>query len=196
LRSDLNIQAETLFKSIAAKAPAIESEFESIAHYFKFETISKKGKLVIEGHNTGKAFFIQKGLLVSYKTLDSGDIQVVRFAKENFWIGDLNSFLTGSKALFTIEALESSELWSLTRTDWENAMRKSPAFETYFRILVQTAYANVLVQLSDIYSQDAKAKYNRLREQYPDLLQRAPQYLIASYLGILPSSLSRIRNRK
>jgi hypothetical protein len=84
----------------------------------------------------------------------------------------------------------------MTRTDWENAMRKSPAFETYFRILMQTAYANVLVQLSDIYSQDAKAKYNRLREQYPDILQRAPQYLIASYLGILPSSLSRIRNQK
>ena len=196
MRSDVNIQAETLFKSIAAKAPAIENEFESIGHYFKLETICKKEKLVIEGHNTAKAFFIQKGLLVSYKTLDSGDIQVVRFAKENFWIGDLNSFLTGSKALFTIEALEPSELWSLARTDWENAMRKSPAFETYFRILVQTAYANLLVQLSDIYSQDAKAKYNRLREQYPDLLQRAPQYLIASYLGILPSSLSRIRNQK
>ena len=196
MRSDVNIQAETLFKSIAAKAPAIESEFESIADYFKLETICKKEKLVIEGHNTARVFFIQKGLLVSYKTLDSGDIQVVRFAKENFWIGDLNSFLTGSKALFTIEALEPSELWSLTRTDWENAMKKSPAFETYFRILVQTAYANLLVQLSDIYSQDAKAKYNRLREQYPDLLQRAPQYLIASYLGILPSSLSRIRNQK
>ena len=104
------MQAETLFKSIAAKAPAIESEFESISHCFKFETICKKEKLVIEGHNTAKAFFIQKGLLVSYKTLDSGDIQVVRFAKENFWIGDLNSFLTGSKALFTIEALEPSEL--------------------------------------------------------------------------------------
>jgi hypothetical protein len=75
-------------------------------------------------------------------------------------------------------------------------MKNSPAFETYFRILIQTAYANLLVQLSDIYSQDAKAKYNRLREQYPDLLQRVPQYLIASYLGILPSSLSRIRNQK
>ena len=196
MRSDINIQAETLFKSIAAKAPAIENEFESIADYFKFETIGKKEKLVTEGHNTDKAFFIQKGLLFSYKTLDSGDIQVVRFAKENFWIGDLNSFIMGAKALFTIEALESSELWSMRRSDWEYLMKNSTAFETYFRILIQTAYANLLVQLSDIYSQDAKAKYNRLREQYPDLLQRVPQYLIASYLGILPSSLSRIRNQK
>lgn len=176
--------------------PATKEEFESIAPYFKYQTIRKKEKLVTEGHYTDRVFFIQKGLLVSYKTLDSGDIQVVRFAKDNFWIGDLNSFITGARALFTIEALEPSELWSITRADWEYTMKNSRAFETYFRILIQTAYANVLVQLSDIYSQDAKAKYDRLRAQYPDLLERVPQYLIASYLGILPSSLSRIRNQK
>ena len=196
MNSDVNISTGTLFNSIVSKAPAAEKEFESILHYFKYETIDKKQKLLTEGHYTDKAFFIQKGLLFSYKTLDSGDIQVVRFAKENFWIGDLNSFLTGAKALFTIEALEPSELWSITKESLEHAMKCSPAFETYFRILIQTAYANLLVELSDIYSQDAKAKYNRLREHYPDLLQRVPQYLIASYLGILPSSLSRIRNQK
>jgi CRP-like cAMP-binding protein len=196
LKSDANISADTLFKSIVSKAPAAEKEFESIVHHFKYETIDKKQRLVTEGHYTNKAFFIQKGLLFSYKTLDNGDTQVVRFGKENFWIGDLNSFLTGAKALFTIEALEPSELWSITKEGLERAMKVSPAFETYFRILIQTAYANLLVELSDIYSQDAKAKYNRLREHYPDLLQRVPQYLIASYLGILPSSLSRIRNQK
>ena len=186
----------SFFKSMVAKVPRMESEFESISQYFKFLTIGKKEKLVSEGHCADKTFFIQKGLLVSYKTLESGEIQVVRFAKENHWMGDLNSFLTGSKALFTVEALEPSELWVLTRSGWENALKQSPAFETFFRILVQTAYANVLVQLSDIYSEDAQAKYDRLRDQYPDLLQRVPQYLIASYLGILPSSLSRIRNKK
>jgi len=196
LKSDVNISSETLYNSIVSKAAVTKAEFESIAQYFKYETIDKKQKLVTEGHYTGKAFFIQKGLLFSYKTLDSGDIQVVRFGKENFWIGDLNSFLTGAKALFTIEALEPSELWSMTKEGLEFAMKSSPAFETYFRILIQTAYANLLVELSDLYSQDAKAKYNRLREHYPDLLQRVPQYLIASYLGILPSSLSRIRNQK
>ncbi len=196
MKSDVNISAESLFKSIVSKAPAAEKEFEHIVCYFRYETIDKKQKLVSEGHYIDKAFFIQKGLLFSYKTLDSGDIQVVRFAKENFWIGDLNSFLTGAKALFTIETLEPSELWSITKESLERAMKNSPAFETYFRILIQTAYANLLVELSDIYSQDAKAKYDRLRAHYPDLLQRVPQYLIASYLGILPSSLSRIRNQK
>jgi CRP-like cAMP-binding protein len=196
LNSDITIPAESLFKSIVAKVPQIEDNFRSIAHCFQYSKIDKKEKLVTEGHYTDKAYFIQKGLLFSYKTLDSGEMQVVRFAKENFWIGDLNSFITGSRALFTIEALEPTELWSMARTDWEYLMKECRAFETYFRILIQTAYANLLVELSDIYSQDAKAKYNRIREQHPDLLQRVPQYLIASYLGILPSSLSRIRNQK
>jgi CRP-like cAMP-binding protein len=185
-----------LFKSMVAKVPRMESEFDSIAPHFEFLTVGKKEKLISEGQYANKTFFIQKGLLYSYKTLDSGEIQVVRFAKENHWIGDLNSFLTGSKALFSVETIEPSELWVMTRSGWENALRQSPAFETFFRILIQTAYANLLVQLSDIYSEDAQAKYDRLRDQYPDLLQRAPQYLIASYLGILPSSLSRIRNKK
>ena len=164
MKRDVNISAETLFRSIVSKAPVTEDEFESFVHHFTYETIAKKEKLVTEGHYTDKTFFVQKGLLCSYKTLDNGEIQVVRFAKENFWIGDLNSFITGAKALFTIEALEPSELWSLKREGWEFAMKSSPAFETYFRILIQTAYANLLVELSDIYSQDAKAKYNRLRE--------------------------------
>jgi CRP-like cAMP-binding protein len=157
VKSDVNISPQSLFRSIVSKAPMTEAEFDTIAHNFNYETIDKKQRLVTEGHYTNKAFFIQKGLLFSYKTLDSGDIQVVRFAKENFWIGDLNSFMTGAKALFTIEALEPSELWSMTREGWQRAMKSSPAFETYFRILVQTAYANLLVELSDIYSEDSKA---------------------------------------
>jgi hypothetical protein len=95
LRSEVTIQAETLFKSIAAKVPSIEGEFESIAHCFKFETIRKKEKLIIEGHNAGKIFFIQIGLLVSYKTLDSGDTQWS--VCENFWMGDLNGFIKAQK---------------------------------------------------------------------------------------------------
>lgn len=170
----------SLFKSIASKVPRIENEFDVIAHYFRYSEVGKKQKIVTEGHYSDKAFFILTGLLFSYKTLESGDIQVVQLAKENYWIGDLNSFLSGSKALFTVEALEACELWSVTRKDWENAMKQSPAFETYFRILIQTAYANLLVQLSDIYSQDAEGKYGRLRNEHPDLLQRVPQYLIAS----------------
>jgi hypothetical protein len=67
--------------------------------------------------------------------------------------------------------------------------------ETLFRLNFQTAYVNTLIRVSDIYSEDAQSKYNHFLKQFPDLVQRVPQYLIASYLGILPSSLSRIRKK-
>ena len=79
LKSDVNISAEALFKSVLSKAPMSEDEFHSIAHLFEYETIGKKQKLVTEGHNTDKAFFIQKDCcfltrhwkMAKYKSSDS-----------------------------------------------------------------------------------------------------------------------------
>ena len=190
------MSGHVLFKEIRSRVALSQDEFDAVAAYFTYSTINKKHKLVSEGRPNEKAFFIQKGLLFSYRTMESGDVQVVQFGKENHWISDLYSFLSGSDALFSVEALEPCELWTLTKKDLDRAIAKSHAFETYWRLLFQTAHAHTLARLSEIYSQDAEAKYHRLRTVYPDLLQRAPQYLIASYLGILPSSLSRIRNKK
>ncbi|WP_076447055.1 hypothetical protein [Chryseobacterium sp. RU37D] len=68
--------------------------------------------------------------------------------------------------------------------------------EKFSRVLFQSEYANSILRISEIYSTDAASKYKGLLDKYPDLIQRVPQYLIASYLGILPSSLSRIRSQK
>jgi CRP-like cAMP-binding protein len=98
--------------------------------------------------------------------------------------------------LFTIQALEDCKVWELSKSDFDKTCEQYPKMETLYRLNVQTAYMHTLVRLSDAYSVDAEAKYNTIRKTQPDLLQRVPQYLIASYLGILPSSLSRIRNKK
>lgn len=167
-----------------------------MAHFFTRLAIEKKHTLISEGHFNKQAFFVEQGLLFSYKTLQNGDIQVIQFGKEGHWISDLYSYISGSRALFSVESLEPCILWGITKEAGDLAMQQSHAFETYLRLLFQSAYANCLIQLSDIYSQEAEEKYKRLQKEQPDLLQRVPQYLIASYLGILPSSLSRIRNKK
>ena len=98
--------------------------------------------------------------------------------------------------MFSVQALEDCELWALDKKGFDEINSKFPVVETSFRLALQGAYLSTLLRLSEIYSDDAQAKYNKMRDQQPDLLQRVPQYLIASYLGILPSSLSRIRNNK
>ena len=187
---------QALYKSMRSKIKLTQTEFELISGYFKSTQVVKKEVLVAEDTSNDKLYFIEKGLLFSYKTLDNGHVQVIQFAKEDYWISDLCSFFSGTKSLFSIQAVEDSTLWALTRNDFERLCRQFPKMETLFRLNFQNAYVSTLLRVSDIYSEDAKAKYNKLWAQQPDLLQRVPQYLIASYLGILPSSLSRIRNKR
>jgi CRP-like cAMP-binding protein len=187
---------ESLYLNISSKVLLSKSEFELFADSFKARIINKKQKLVEEGEHNDKIYFIEKGLLFSYKPLDNGNIQVIQFAKEDYWISDLYSFISGSKALFTIEALEDCLVWELSKSDLAKICDESKVIENYYRENIQNAYVSILMRLSNAYSTDAEAKYNELRILQPDLLQRVPQYLIASYLGILPSSLSRIRNNR
>jgi CRP-like cAMP-binding protein len=188
--------AHIVFEEITKRVAMTAGDWSRIEPSFTFSTIKKKETLVTQGRPSDKAFFIEKGLLYSYRTIENGESQVVQFGQERHWIGDLHSFLTGRDALFSVEALEPCELWAISKGDIDRAMSASRALETFMRLLFQSAYAHTLAYLSEIHSQDAEAKYERLRSQRPQLLQRVPQHLIASYLGILPSSLSRIRNQK
>jgi CRP-like cAMP-binding protein len=188
--------AHIVLDEIRKRVPMPEDDWSRIEPLFTFLTVKKRETLVTQGRPCDRAFFIQKGLLYSYRIIESGESQVVQFGQDRHWFGELHSFLTGKDALFSLEALEPSELWTISKRDLDRAISASRAMETFMRLLFQAAYAHTLAYLSEIYSQDAEAKYERLRTQRPELLQRVPQHLIASYLGILPSSLSRIRGRK
>ena len=104
-------------------------------------------------------------------------------------------FFSGSTALFSVKALEACTLREITKRDFDLVCQQFPAMETFFRLNFQHSYVTTLIRLSDAYATEAELRYAHLVKTQADLLQRVPQYLIASYLGILPSSLSRIRSR-
>ena len=190
------MDVDKLYKNLHSRVPISLENFERLVPYFQPLAVKKKTILIEEGDFNIRLFFVERGLLYLYKTLEDGDVQVIQFAKENYWISDLCSFFTGSRALFAIQALEDSTLWTLSKAHFDELCLNYPGMETFFRLSFQTAYVTTLMRLSDAYSQDAEAKYKKIQDQQPDLLQRVPQYLIASYLGVLPSSLSRIRSKK
>lgn len=185
-----------LLHNIQSKIAITDIEFDLFDDFFGKIHIKKNKKLVEEGKKNDKVYFIEKGLIYSYKTLDNGKIQVIQFAKENYWVTDLCSFFNSSVSLFTIQAIEDCTLLYISRQQYDEICVKNRKIETYFRLTIQNAYANTLHRLSDAYSEDAESKYNTFLKQDFEINQRVPQYLIASYLGILPSSLSRIRNKK
>lgn len=186
-----------LYQDINNKVGSMtEAEFESIRLCFKPLTTIKKQILVAEGDFNNKLFFVVKGLVYNYKTLDDGQIRVITFARENEWVSDLESFITGNKAQLTVESFEASSIWFLTKEDWELACGRSPKFAEYSHLLYSQCTKNLYSQVSELVSKDAEERYSQILTDKPDLLKRVPQYLIASYLGILPSSLSRIRSNK
>mgnify|MGYP000013379765 FL=1 len=189
------MNTKILLQNLQSKIAISEDEFDEFVTLFQYKELQKKDVLVEEDRPNDTLYFIEKGLLFLYKTLENGEVQVIQFAKENYWMSDLYSFFTASNALFGIQTLEDCQVWAISKANFEAICLQCPKMETLFRLNFQTAYVNTLIRVSDIYSEDAQSKYTHFLKQFPDLVQRVPQYLIASYLGILPSSLSRIRKK-
>lgn len=157
------------------------------------KNFDKKSYLAEEGKVCSYNYFVLSGSCYSYLSDDRGDKHVVQFALEGYWIADLYSFFSGEKALYTIEAIEETRVLMLNKENFEIACKELPVFEKYFRILIQNAYVALQYRLVKSASAPAEERYAHLVKRYPNFIQRIPQYLIASYLGIQPQSLSRIR---
>lgn len=105
----------------------------------------------------------------------------------------LYSFLTAEPSEYNIEALEDSELLLITKPSWDQLLEEVPTLERYFRILIQNnliATQNRLMRNMTIAAED---RYTKLLQEYPNIIQRVPQYMIASYIGVTRETLSRLR---
>jgi CRP-like cAMP-binding protein len=170
-----------------------DEEFLQLSAYLKPVKIEKKQLIISEGKVCNHLYFVETGILHSYVMDSQGDMHTVQFGFEGHWITDLYSFLSGKPAIFNVEALENTTAWAIQNTDYEKACCQIHKFEHFFRKLLQNAYIQAQHRIAKTFSEDAENRYLALIQKQPDLLQRVPQYLIASYLGIKPQSLSRIR---
>jgi len=186
-----NLIRENIETKIEAKLS--DDEFSYFLGLLGKTKFSKKEFAVKEGQLCTKMYFIEKGILHSFTTDDAGDAHTLQLGLENHWIADLYSFFAGNPSLFSIEALEETETYTLGKDGFEKACTQIPKIERFFRILIQNAYVAPQHRLARNFSTDAESRYLHLIKEHPDLLQRVPQYLLASYLGIKPQSLSRIR---
>jgi CRP-like cAMP-binding protein len=139
--------------------------------------------------------FVVTGCMRAYSVDDKGHDHITMFGMEGWWISDMYSFLTGTPATLHIEALEDSEVLSIEKPELEKLYMEVPKFERFFRILLQNSFiANQQRILASI-SQTAQEQYLAFIKKYPSLEQRVPQHQIASYLGLTPETISRIRRQ-
>ncbi|MCU7694932.1 Crp/Fnr family transcriptional regulator [Haoranjiania flava] len=155
--------------------------------------VPKKTLLLRDGEVCHAEIFVLKGCLKSYFIDDNGFEVILTFAVENWWASDMKSFTERVPSNMFIETIEDSELLYLTYEKKETLLAKYPRFERVFRLMVQRHLVTYQERLFKNISAPAKTRYLDFIEKYPDLPQRVPQHLIASYIGISPEFLSKIR---
>lgn len=184
---------ESILNNVARFIDLTAEEKDQFTSVIQIKKLRKKQYLVQEGDVCRFEAFINKGSMRSFSIDDKGYEHVVLFGIEDWWIGDLYSFFTQTPSRYNVEALEDSELFCLDKPSLEKLYSDIPKFERFFRILIQNAFIAQQQRIIANMSQSAEQRYHDFINRYPQFEKRFPQYQVASYLGIKPESLSRIR---
>ena len=186
---------EFLHKKVSETINITNEEFEYAKTLFIPKKLHKKRFLLEDGDTCIYTTFVEKGLLRSFTIDDKGNEHILQFGMEGWWVADLYSFLTGEPSEYNIEALEDSELLLITKSSWDLLLEEVPAFERYFRILIQNNLIATQRRLMGTISTTAEERYHKLLQDFPDISQRVPQHMIASYIGVTRETLSRLRSQ-
>ncbi|MBC8112506.1 MAG: Crp/Fnr family transcriptional regulator [Verrucomicrobia bacterium] len=155
----------------------------------------KKKELILqEGQVCKFSYFINSGCIRYYYNVD-GQENTAQFFFENGWYADYESFLSGKPSKQNIETLEKSELLLLSAKDQQQLYFDIPKFERFGRLMAENAFLGIRHRSEMLENQTAEERYLNLIKERPKVFERIPQHYIASYLGIKPPSLSRIRKR-
>lgn len=156
--------------------------------------LKKKQFLLHENQLAKEAAFIVSGCLRSYSVDNNGLEHVLQFAPEGWWITDMYSFISQKEGYLTIDALEDSEVLLLSRENQLTLFNELPKLEHYFRTLTEKALVSSQQRLMENLSLTAKQRYQNFCKTYPTLINVLPQKQIASYIGVTPEFLSKLRS--
>lgn len=171
-----------------------KSEQDFFTSKLKVKEYKKKELILQEGDICKYAYFINSGCLRYYYNVE-GQENTAQFFFENGWYTDYDSFLTGKPTQQNIETLEKTELLLLSAKDLQQLYIDLPKFEKFGRLMAENAFLGIRQRSEMLENLTAEERYFKLIKERPKVFERIPQHYIASYLGIKPPSLSRIRKR-
>ena len=185
---------QTLIDRIRQIIPLSDEEAIFISHLFTEKSIAKGDHFLREGQTCRSVAFIHTGL-VRYYLNEEGNEPTYYFGHEGDFVCDYESFLPQEPSTKNIQALEDTTCFILPYEGLQQLYQNVKAGERLGRRAIETVFVNVLKQLSSFYRDSPETRYRRFMDDFADISQRVPQYYIASYVGIKPQSLSRIRKR-
>lgn len=186
---------DLFFQKLSEKITISEADKEIFKSLLIPKKIRRKQYLLQEGDVCKYTAFVEKGALRSYTIDEKGGEHIIQFAVEGWYIADLYSFITGEPATNNIDAIEDSELLLISKSAQEDLMKKVPQYEKFIYLQMQGAYVALQRRLTAMISMTTEEKYTNLMNTYPNIVQRVPQHMVASYLGLTPETLSRTRRQ-
>lgn len=174
--------------------PVLKENWSKIEHLFIPKEISAKTVLLSEGEIASHIYFIDSGALRLWNNDDGRDI-TVQFFFENQIVASFESWYQKKPSIFTIESIENTTVMALSSDSFNQIIKQFPEINMYLTKLISERFVSYTNYFLTRIKDSPEKRYQDLVDNEPEIVERVPQHYIASYLGITPVSLSRIRNR-
>jgi len=158
--------------------------------------LRKKAFVLTPGKRCTANYFVVKGCMRLYFITDKDVEQITQFGIEDWWITDYDSLDRQQPSHFYIQAVEDCEVMVLDQKVQEELFKQIPVLERYFRLILQKAYTAAQRRMEYIFTMTEEERYRSFSTRFPAFNQRVPQYMVASYLGVTPQFISRVRAKK
>ncbi|WP_426480057.1 Crp/Fnr family transcriptional regulator [Chryseobacterium sp. R2ACT005] len=172
--------------------PLTDEEFAYISSMFSTKKLRKHQFLVQEDHEVANDYWVIKGLLKAYHTTEDGKMHILQFAMEDWWVSDYQAYNNKTLATISIDCIEDSELLVISRENKEKLCSEMHTVANFFRKKSNIGYVALQQRILMLLEKNPQERYNRLYQLTPQLLQRLPKTLLASYLGVSRETLSRL----
>ncbi|MEO7045165.1 MAG: Crp/Fnr family transcriptional regulator, partial [Ferruginibacter sp.] len=189
------IMPDHFFNKLSKSITLTEADKAVFRQYIIVKKLRKRQYLLQEGEICKSVAFVSKGILRSYLVDEKSNERIIQFAPEDWFISDLYSFVTNEYSSLNIDAIEDSELVLINQEAHAHLENIIPEFFKFNCLQYRGAYIALQKRLTNMFTLSAEEKYIKLLNIYPDIIQRVPQHMIASYLGLKPETLSRVRKK-
>ncbi len=186
---------DNFFNKLSNGITLTETDKAIFRQHIIVKKLRKRQYLLQEREVCKYVAFVSKGMLRSYLVDAKNNEHIIQFAPEGWFISDLSSFITEDQSNMNIDALEDSELILISKAAHVYLETAVPEFYKFNYKQYRGAYISLQKRLTDIFTLSTEEKYTKLLSIYPDIMQRVPQHMIASYLGLTPETLSRVRKK-
>lgn len=180
-------------KYLTDKIALSEDEIAAIADVATVKKLRKKQYLLQEGDVWKYNAFVCRGFLKTFSVDNNGIEHILNFSPENYWTGDRESLTNGTPSRLNIDAIEDSEVLLIKKEEFEVLCQQIPQFNNLINNILHKSFLVSQSRILANISLSAEEKYQQFLEKYPAIANRIPQHMIASYIGITPETLTRIR---